>query len=541
MKTLKSLCGALTITCGLVVTGHCQSFLTNGLVAYYPFNGNANDASGNGRNGTVVGATLVADRFGNPASAYSFASQSDSITVYNSLHPQGEVTVTYSCWVKESETSVNDTVHMAIINCGFGGIVNARSELGTVRPLPIGSPSYLTYTGEGNDGGTSNNIVTTDSWHQLVITKYQTNLVFYMDGSAVGSGTTQPGQNVTSQQLNIGWNGTTTWHSGEHFYGVLDDVRIYNRALSASEVQQLYQYESTPPPSFLTNGLVAYYPFNGNANDASGNGNNGTAANVTFTQVSNRLAATFTGALNSSVTVSNSPSLDMTNAVTISLWFNSFGNNSGPAGFLDKAWKQPVYHDWSYRSWFLFWSTGAGGIVNFQANGPALATGAGVSQLNDNQWYHMVFIADGEHGLLQVYTNGVFGAGSTYAPFTLSTGPFPLVIGSMVAQTDGAQTGLYGAINDVRIYNRALSAAEVQQLYAYESEGGPQVSLIKAVKPAFSNLLPGTSYQLQVSTDLTTWTNTGSVFTATNSSMVYPQYFDVDNWGELFFRLQLTP
>jgi hypothetical protein len=82
----------------------------------------------------------------------------------------------------------------------------------------------------------------------------------------------------------------------------------------------------------------------------------------------------------------------------------------------------------------------------------------------------MVFIADGGHGLLQVYTNGVFGQENTFTPFTLSTGPFPLVIGSMVAQTDSAQTGFYGAIDDVRIYNRALSASEVQQLYVYESQ-----------------------------------------------------------------------
>src|SRR5271170_1089907 len=49
-----------------------QSFLTNGLVAYYPFSGNANDASGNGNNGTVYGASLTTDRLGNSNSAYSF-------------------------------------------------------------------------------------------------------------------------------------------------------------------------------------------------------------------------------------------------------------------------------------------------------------------------------------------------------------------------------------------------------------------------------------------------------------------------------------
>lgn len=92
--------------------------------------------------------------------------------------------------------------------------------------------------------------------------------------------------------------------------------------------------------------------------------------------------------------------------------------------------------------------------------------------------------------------------------------------------------------DDVRIYNRALSDSEVQQLYEYES--GPRVNLIKAVKPSFSGLSLGTNYLLQLSGDLNTWTNHGSAFTATNASMIYPQYWDVDNWGRLFFRLQVA-
>jgi hypothetical protein len=96
-----------------------------------------------------------------------------------------------------------------------------------------------------------------------------------------------------------------------------------------------------------------------------------------------------------------------------------------------------------------------------------------------------------------------------------------------------------GRIDDVRIYNRALSTNEVAQLYAYE--GGPVVALKKAVQPSFSNLLLGTSYQLQVSTDLNTWTNSGSPFSPTTNVMDYPQYFNVDNWNDLFFRLQTAP
>ena len=62
-----------------------------------------------------------------------------------------------------------------------------------------------------------------------------------------------------------------------------------------------------------------------------------------------------------------------------------------------------------------------------------------------------------------------------------------------------------------------------------------------AVTPSFNNLQLGTNYQLQVSTDLSTWSNTGPVFTATNASEAYAQPFDVTNWNRLFLRLQSAP
>src|SRR5438045_1722727 len=100
MKMTKSLFGILTITLALAVQMiRAQSFLTNGLVAYWPFDGNANDASGSGNNGTVNGSTLATDRFGNLNSAYSFDGMSSIITVPASS--QFDATNhTLSLWVK---------------------------------------------------------------------------------------------------------------------------------------------------------------------------------------------------------------------------------------------------------------------------------------------------------------------------------------------------------------------------------------------------------------------------------------------------------
>ena len=73
---------------------------TNGLVAYYPFNGNANDESGNNNNGTVYGAKLTTDRFGKPNSAYSFDGGS-YIEVQNSssLNPANSISITWWCYI----------------------------------------------------------------------------------------------------------------------------------------------------------------------------------------------------------------------------------------------------------------------------------------------------------------------------------------------------------------------------------------------------------------------------------------------------------
>ena len=74
MKATKEILGILIIiTLAILTQVHAQSFLTNGLVAYYPLNGNANDATGNGNNGTATGVVYTTNRFGIPNSAASLA------------------------------------------------------------------------------------------------------------------------------------------------------------------------------------------------------------------------------------------------------------------------------------------------------------------------------------------------------------------------------------------------------------------------------------------------------------------------------------
>lgn len=272
---------------------------------------------------------------------------------------------------------------------------------------------------------------------------------------------------------------------------------------------------------FLTDGLVAFYPFDGNANDASGNGHHGTVHGAVVTQGrfgESGTAYAFNGS--DSFISFNIPSIPTGAAPrTVSLWASStpppfgvnlffWGANAANQGF-------GLMNNGSPYSW------------DAQAWGNDVSSGVIV----DTQWHHVVVVYSGT--TLSIAIDGVQKATGSRA---LNT---PLSAITVGAGLGGATTFYRGTIEDVRIYNRALSTTEINQLYQYESR--PLASLVKAVKPSFSRLIVGINYQLQVSSDATTWTDQGTSFTATSSSMVYPQYWDVNNWNELFFQLRVAP
>ena len=156
---------------------------------------------------------------------------------------------------------------------------------------------------------------------------------------------------------------------------------------------------------------------------------------------------------------------------------------------------------------------------------------------NYTPWKQLVLVYSPTNSA--AYLNGI-KIGSTN---NVTVSPFPMVNSAIGRHwwAGGANSSarMTMDVKKFRMYSRALSSNEVQQLYAIES--GPRVDLIKAVKPSFSYLTLTTNYQMQISGDLNTWTNYGAAFKATNTSMIFPQYFDVDNWNSLYFRLQALP
>jgi hypothetical protein len=229
-----------TTSAGTTGTGGTLG-LDNGLVAYYPFNGSANDETSYANNGTVVGATLTTDRFGNPAAAYQFDGADNYIEVPDA--PQQHVTaVTLAAWARlDSFTSARAG--------GFPGeyIVfkrNTRTSNFEGYTLqfygPPMNPAAMATSASGLQVGGGLAVDSMSNWNYLVMTADSSALKFFMNGQLAATSATGFPVDVGTRPLFIGRSGE--WCEG-YLNGAVDDIRIYNRVLTPAEVLQLYTRE----------------------------------------------------------------------------------------------------------------------------------------------------------------------------------------------------------------------------------------------------------------------------------------------------------
>jgi hypothetical protein len=202
--------------------------ITTGLVAYYPFNGNANDDSGNTNNGSVYGAVLATDEFGSANSSYSFNGSSSYIEVPSSTSltsPIKSLTVAswlyiYPGWgsdgcadiVDFSNTGANGQYRFTICSNGYWSLV-------------AGGFSYVSG-------------LATDTWYHVAYSWNGKSVRYYIDGKLVTTASYSQPLQPTNMPLEIGRDPTG---SLDYFAGQLDKIRIYKRALSGAEIKELYR------------------------------------------------------------------------------------------------------------------------------------------------------------------------------------------------------------------------------------------------------------------------------------------------------------
>ena len=218
---------------------------SDGLVAFYPFNGNANDESGNGNNGIINGAVLGTDRFGRLSKSYSFSAYPQSIdTSAATGFAVGTSDFSVSLWMSPSGLS-ND--HQIVL-CN-GGVNQFQLDLwptttGTTAPIDFITGGHY---GPSADVHTADVSWVPNRWYNLQVVRSHNTVTLYRDSLMIGQNQTANGNDAPlgSRNLRFGLGVPPQLHQ---FHGQLDDVRIYNRALSDQEVKDLYRYESPQPP-----------------------------------------------------------------------------------------------------------------------------------------------------------------------------------------------------------------------------------------------------------------------------------------------------
>jgi hypothetical protein len=252
----------LILTC-ISAIAYGQVNLTTGLVGCYPFSGDANDYSGGNHNGTVSGATLANDRFGVLNSAYHFNGVSDFISVpnYNTMVSQNELSI--SVWSMADGYSSNIAILM-IPDISADRIVCGMNY--------VGGPYMIFDYGDFQSGGRM--IVNTGTYvttweHYVFITSQTGNLkAVYRNGALLSSSTYALSLSNFNRSLYFG-GGSGYDGTNIRFHGYLDDIRIYNRAISSAEVTALYNLPGTANCSTV-NGIkdleqtgILFYPLGG--------------------------------------------------------------------------------------------------------------------------------------------------------------------------------------------------------------------------------------------------------------------------------------
>ena len=323
--------------------------------------------------------------------------------------------------------SSSPTVNLLDLNAGQ----SIKIVGGAVTASGLTSPSIFV---DGASGSTVN-----AGWHHIAVTT---------------------GTAVNASAVNLGLNATTT----APLDGVLDDVRFYNRVINTDEIKRLYRIGATLKINTSINndslirGLVGYWSFDGKdmagvtAYDRSGNANNGTLTNgptraigkigqgLSFDGVNDYVGDTSS---NNSTTYTYAQWIKPSNASTAAPTMQSMRNGA------------------SNRLWFYYQDVDRSIAIQYQNTVPITQTQNFGTTVTLGVWQHIVLTVDLTSGVADLYMNGAFASTRTLT----NAGSVPAFTLHRIGSNSLSDDFFLGLIDDVRIYNRALSASEIQRLY----------------------------------------------------------------------------
>jgi len=446
-------------------------------IAHWKFDENTGtsttaDSSGNNYTGTMNGSMTTADWIpGKHGSALDFDATDDTIS--NTSFSLGTTDFTIESWVKS-----NAAVTLGIVN--YEGTARFRFDLaGTNSRLRYGIYSSSVWA-EQTDSDTYD--VSDGTWHHVAVTFDRDGLArSYVDGKlqyATLNISSKSAVSFSGGTLRIGYD---SYSAGSYFNGALDDIKIYDYLRTPAQIA--YDYNRGAPIGWWRmdecSGTTTY--------DASGNGNNGTVtigATGGYTSVGTCSSGTSTEAWNAGtdgrfnsalgldgtndyVSVSQNASINAPGSqATFAGWY-SFSSLSGPQALIDK--RNAANSQISYLLQLsppgrttgtlrLTAGTSISGSPYYEGNQINILSN---TVLATDTWYHIAAIYDGANS--KIYINGVDDTGAIAGTY----GSLPVLSDNDLRfGKHGTQSSNYvsGLIDDVRIYNYALSHAQIRQL-----------------------------------------------------------------------------
>jgi hypothetical protein len=490
---------------------------SNGLVGWWPFNGNANDESGNGNHGTVNGATLTEDRLGNVNSSFNFNGYSSFIEIPSSPEIELSTQYTISVWLNATVWSFNAPIDQhAIVSKIDNGDWYGGYEIRSISAGNLMHSGNISSNFDIGLGGYANL-----QWHHVLVSYDGIKVRSFINGVLVDSIARSGTLQTSNIPLRFGRRGGAGYYNN-WFNGKIDDVAIYNRALTPSEITALYNgttdvsgctnatacnYNAsatlddgtctfpaqtylncdgtcindtdadgicneleTPalPAYFPTNALIGYWPFNGNANDESGNGNHGTVNGATLTADRNgnaNCAYSFDG-------------------VNDFIHINNFNANCQDLTIFSWIKVENYYYNPTYQQTMIYLGTEAGNsnslthtidltIDPINYSPPRIRYNlnydygsCGNQDMNTN-WISVCGVFKGSSQQIEYYVNSQLLG-------TCAVSANGILISSDDVNNFGAgwnfsnlleQNFFKGLLDDIAIYNRALTASEITALY----------------------------------------------------------------------------
>ena len=540
---------------------------SDGLVTWWPFNGNAIDESGNGNDGINNGATLTTDRFGNPDAAYYFSSAGCATRIdadVNTAAINGQISM--SIWLaKEGSGCLGPRIFEAWPGSNDEGHLVMTWSTGDTWP----NSWYHRVQGSNTVGIISPNSgvpIPNSQWTNMIYTNDGVTAKIYQDGILICQMQNPANANIIlASDIAIGRMNHPQWDA---FEGKIDDIGIWNRALSACEVAALYSGQQANPPivdlgsdtlsicgssssldatnaaagtyswsngeitpsitvnssglysvavtdtngcigydttfislidptitasteticigdstelevalqdpcntpeGSLSDGLLGWWPFCGNANDESGNGNNGTVNGATLTTDRFGFANSaydFDG-IDDEIIVNEVTQLDGTTTLTLSCWINLDDvttTGGGGAGFVPIISKWGPSGLWPESSYILGLEDDKI-VYNIDAsqNIPNYPyTVQTPNNLLAQEWYHLV--AQNDLNQMRIYINGQIAAVIDEPNEGNSDNNTELRFAAWWADVNSSYSNLDGRIDDVGLWDRILTISEIQSL-----------------------------------------------------------------------------